>query len=91
LTQLLALEQSGGRTGALLSRIIDRTVTISGFFYRVFELPLLRNAQKRDKKIESNNRGMGGGDKITFFVIVMSPEQKFFCVSEFPLLRNAKR
>jgi hypothetical protein len=26
-------------------------------FYRVFELPLLRNAQKRDKKNERNNPG----------------------------------
>ena len=33
LTQLLALEQSGGRTGALLSKNIDRTVkSLHAFF-----------------------------------------------------------
>jgi hypothetical protein len=26
------------------------------FFYRVFELPLLRNAQKRGKKVDENNK-----------------------------------
>jgi hypothetical protein len=36
------------------------------FFNRVFELPLLRSAQNRDKKIEQNNEGgtkkrRGGG------------------------------
>jgi hypothetical protein len=45
------------------------------FFYRVFELSLLRSAQKRDKKIEQNNRVRGKkkeGKKATFFM--MSPD-----------------
>jgi hypothetical protein len=58
---------------------------------------LLRNAQKRDKKIEPNNRGMGekkrDENKTTFFV--MSPDELFrifvFRVFELLLLRNAQK
>jgi hypothetical protein len=56
---------------------------------------LLRNAQKRDKKIEQNNRGRKKkeGEKTTFFV--MSPRWIFVekkpRVFEPPLLRNAQK
>jgi hypothetical protein len=64
------------------------------FVYRVFDLPLFRNAQKRDKKIEQNNRGRkkNGGKKATFFV--MSPDGFFLFFSrvfELPLLRSAQK
>jgi hypothetical protein len=66
------------------------------FFYRAFELPLLRNARKRDKNIKQNNRGRkkNGGKKATFFV--MSPDRFFskkslYRVFELPLLRNAQK
>jgi hypothetical protein len=49
------------------------------FFYRVFELPLLRNAQKRDKKKPSKTteveKTKTEGEKATFFV--MSPDGFF--------------
>jgi hypothetical protein len=65
-------------------------------FNRVFELPLLRNAQKRDKKTEQNNRGRekkNGGGKSRIFC----DEPRwiflnfFFRVFELPLLRNAQK
>jgi hypothetical protein len=49
------------------------------FFYRVFELPLLRNAQKRDKtkpsKTTAGEEKKTEGKKATFFV--MSPDGFF--------------
>jgi hypothetical protein len=49
------------------------------FFNRVFELPLFRNAQKRDKKNRAKQpreKNQNGGKKATFFV--MSPQMDFF-------------
>jgi hypothetical protein len=41
------------------------------FLFLNFKLPFSRNAQKRDKKIEQNNRGRekNGGKKATFCVM----------------------
>jgi hypothetical protein len=47
------------------------------FFYRIFLLPLFRNAQKRDKKTEQNNRGRekkrGKKAQMFFCVFLNSP------------------
>jgi hypothetical protein len=65
------------------------------FFYRVFELPLLQNAQKRDKKIEPNNRGRKekktDGKKNIFVMSQMDFFGKKIRVFELPLLRNAQK
>jgi hypothetical protein len=63
------------------------------FFNRVFELPLLRNAQKYDqKKTEQNSRGRGGKKteekNPTFFVM---SSDGLFRVFELPLLLATKR
>jgi hypothetical protein len=49
-------------------------------FYRVFELHLLQNAQKRDKKPEQNSRGRGEKktEEQKARLFVMSPAQMEF-------------
>jgi hypothetical protein len=65
------------------------------FFNRDFELPLLRNAQKRAKEIEQNNRGREkktDGKKDAFFV--MTQKEFFDCFwscFELPVVRNAQK
>jgi hypothetical protein len=59
-------------------------------FYGVFELPLLRNAQKRWVKTK------GGGEKnLNFFgqkaFDMYFPQKVVFGVFELPLLRNAQK
>jgi hypothetical protein len=67
------------------------------FFYRVFELPLLRNAQKRVKKNERNIRGRKNKTEGKGHIFVDEPRWTFLKkvlanrVSELPLLRNAQK
>jgi hypothetical protein len=65
----------------------------SMFFYRVFELPSSRNAQKRDKK--QIREKVGFGFLVEFFVKTFRHD--FFCktvfgsVFELPSLRNTRK
>jgi hypothetical protein len=62
------------------------------FFYRVFELPSPRNAQKRDK---TNREKIGFGFLVELFCKNFSTRfffaQRFFSVFKLPSLRNTRK
>jgi hypothetical protein len=59
---------------------------VSIFFYRVFELPSPRNAQKRDKKIREK---ISFGLLVEFFVKTFRDD--FFCKTFFVVFLNSHR